>query len=141
MSGMRELMDRPSWMELAECRGMDPEMFFPGRGQDTSYAKAICRRCEVQAECLAYSMNSGEHHGIWGGFSERERRRLRGGGRLPPRPRPIEHGTEAGYGAHLRRGEPACRSCLEAHAAGHRERKARGTPRDQPIHIARSAGA
>lgn len=78
MSGeLRNLVERPAWMELANCRGMDPELFFPGRGEVVAQVKAVCRECDVQAECLAYAMNVGEYHGIWGGLSECERRRLR----------------------------------------------------------------
>lgn len=72
-----ELMVRCAWADLAECRGVDTELFFPARGADTGPAKAVCRRCDVQAECLAYALNSAEKHGVWGGLSERERRRLR----------------------------------------------------------------
>lgn len=74
---LRALMERPTWMADANCRGLDPELFFPSRSEATGPAKAVCRACDVQAECLAYGMNNGERHGIWGGLSERERRRLR----------------------------------------------------------------
>lgn len=76
------LMRKPEWMELGECRGVDVELMFPTQGESTKAAKAMCRRCEVQAECLAYAMNNGEKFGIWGGLSERERRRLRRGRRI-----------------------------------------------------------
>lgn len=66
-----------AWVEDANCRGADPRVFFPERGADLSRAKAICRACDVQAECLAYALNNGETHGVWGGMSERQRRRLR----------------------------------------------------------------
>lgn len=83
MSGdLERLMVKPTWMELGECRGVDVEMMFPDRGESTKAAKAMCRRCEVQAECLAYAMNNGEKFGIWGGLSEHERRRLRRGRRI-----------------------------------------------------------
>lgn len=71
------LFERPDWMADANCRGVDPDVFFPERGMDTSQVKAICRACDVQAECLAYALNGHERFGIWGGTSERERRRLR----------------------------------------------------------------
>jgi WhiB family transcriptional regulator, redox-sensing transcriptional regulator len=73
-----ELMVACDWIDLAECRGMDTGLFFPERGELTAQAKATCQRCDVQAECLAYAMNNREHYGIWGGLSERQRRRLRG---------------------------------------------------------------
>jgi WhiB family redox-sensing transcriptional regulator len=71
------LLERPAWVADANCRGLDPELFFPERGVHTDEAKAVCRRCDVQVECLTYAINLGEKHGIWGGMSERERRRIR----------------------------------------------------------------
>lgn len=74
---LRIFMDRAAWQADANCRGVNPEVFFPQRGEDTKFAKSICRACDVQAECLAYALNNDEHHGIWGGVSERERRVIR----------------------------------------------------------------
>lgn len=65
------------WKELGNCLGVDPELFFPERGASTKEAKEVCRGCEVRERCLEYAMDSGEKHGIWGGMSERQRRRLR----------------------------------------------------------------
>jgi WhiB family transcriptional regulator, redox-sensing transcriptional regulator len=62
---------------LANCTGVDPELFFPLRGESTAPAKAACRGCVVREECLEYALANGEKFGIWGGMSERERRRLR----------------------------------------------------------------
>jgi len=73
----RTLIERPAWMDDANCRGFDVDKFFPVSGEDTRTIKAICRACDVQAECLAYAINNHEIHGIWGGLSERERRRIR----------------------------------------------------------------
>jgi WhiB family redox-sensing transcriptional regulator len=67
------------WWEHAACR-MDPvaaDAFFPEKGGGTKAAKAICAGCEVQAECLDYALDNDERFGIWGGLSERERRRLK----------------------------------------------------------------
>lgn len=66
-----------SWMEHAECKGCDPELMFPQRGEPTSEAKETCDACTVRAECLDYALAVPERHGIWGGKSERERLRLR----------------------------------------------------------------
>lgn len=68
---------RPDWHQDANCRGMDPELFFPERGESTKEAKAVCRACDVQVECLTESLNRREAFGIWGGKSERERRVIR----------------------------------------------------------------
>lgn len=65
------------WQERANCLGVDPDLFFPERGASTREAKGVCRGCEVRVECLEYALDHGEKFGIWGGLSERERRRVR----------------------------------------------------------------
>jgi WhiB family redox-sensing transcriptional regulator len=65
------------WQERANCLGVDPDLFFPERGASTREAKAVCGSCEVRPECLEYALDHAEKFGIWGGLSERERRRLR----------------------------------------------------------------
>jgi WhiB family redox-sensing transcriptional regulator len=65
------------WQELALCSQTDPEAFFPEKGGSTREAKKICTGCEVRAECLEYALAHDERFGIWGGLSERERRKLR----------------------------------------------------------------
>ena len=67
----------PSWADFANCVGVDPDLFFPERGQDVSEAKQICAACIVRSECLEYALAEGKKFGIWGGLTERERRRLR----------------------------------------------------------------
>ncbi len=66
-----------SWQADALCAQTDPEAFFPEKGGSTRDAKKICGQCEVKAECLEYALSNDERFGIWGGLSERERRRLR----------------------------------------------------------------
>ena len=66
-----------AWQDLANCRGADPDLFFPERGASTRTAKSICRQCSVQGDCLEFAIVSSEKFGIWGGMSERERRRIR----------------------------------------------------------------
>ncbi|MDR0432516.1 MAG: WhiB family transcriptional regulator [Bifidobacteriaceae bacterium] len=65
------------WQERALCAQTDPEAFFPEKGGSTREAKRICESCEVRAECLEYALANDERFGIWGGYSERERRRLK----------------------------------------------------------------
>ena len=65
------------WQDLANCLGVDPDLFFPERGASTKEAKEVCRGCVVREECLEYALANGEKFGIWGGMSERERRRVR----------------------------------------------------------------
>ena len=66
-----------SWQDRALCAQTDPEAFFPEKGGSTREAKRVCRSCEVRAECLEYALGHDERFGIWGGLSERERRRLK----------------------------------------------------------------
>jgi WhiB family transcriptional regulator, redox-sensing transcriptional regulator len=65
------------WQARANCMGVDPDLFFPERGASTREAKEVCRGCVVKNDCLEYALDNGEKFGIWGGMSERERRRLR----------------------------------------------------------------
>jgi WhiB family redox-sensing transcriptional regulator len=65
------------WQAKANCMGVDPDLFFPERGASTREAKEVCRGCVVRDNCLEYALENGEKFGIWGGMSERERRRLR----------------------------------------------------------------
>ena len=65
------------WQEQALCAQTDPEAFFPEKGGSTREAKRICQACAVRDECLEYALLNDERFGIWGGLSERERRRLK----------------------------------------------------------------
>jgi WhiB family redox-sensing transcriptional regulator len=67
------------WQERALCAQTDPEAFFPEKGGSTREAKRICLGCEVRDKCLEYALAHDERFGIWGGLSERERRRLKRG--------------------------------------------------------------
>ena len=66
-----------AWQDDALCAQTDPELFFPEKGGSVRAAKRVCRACTVSAECLEYALGHDERFGIWGGFSERERRRLK----------------------------------------------------------------
>jgi WhiB family transcriptional regulator, redox-sensing transcriptional regulator len=81
LRGTLELVDPPmpdaSWAQHAACRGMDPALFFPERGESTAEAKACCATCPVRVECLEYALEADEKFGIFGGASERQRRRMR----------------------------------------------------------------
>lgn len=65
------------WQDRALCAQTDPEAFFPEKGGSTREAKKVCTGCEVRAECLEYALEKDERFGIWGGLSERERRKLK----------------------------------------------------------------
>ncbi|WP_263599407.1 WhiB family transcriptional regulator [Arthrobacter pullicola] len=65
------------WQADALCAQTDPEAFFPEKGGSTRDAKKVCAACNVRSQCLEYALANDERFGIWGGLSERERRRLR----------------------------------------------------------------
>jgi WhiB family transcriptional regulator, redox-sensing transcriptional regulator len=73
----------PSWRLDALCAETDPEAFFPEKGGSTREAKRVCSGCAVRTECLEYALANDERFGIWGGLSERERRRVRLARRMP----------------------------------------------------------
>jgi WhiB family redox-sensing transcriptional regulator len=78
------------WMQYGACNSADPDAFFPEKGGNARDAKKVCAGCDVRAQCLQYALEHEEKHGLWGGLTERERRKLRG-------PREIGHGTNAMY--------------------------------------------
>lgn len=65
------------WWERAECLKHDPEIFFPKKGGTANKARKVCAVCPVRVECLNYAIAHDEQHGVWGGTTERERRRLK----------------------------------------------------------------
>lgn len=77
-----DLLAAPSFMDFGSCRGLDPAIFFPDRGMSLAPAQKICGDCIVVDECLEHALTHGERFGVWGGTSERERRRLRRARRL-----------------------------------------------------------
>ena len=66
-----------AWQADALCAQTDPEAFFPEKGGSTREAKRVCQSCTVKTECLEYALAHDERFGIWGGLSERERRKLK----------------------------------------------------------------
>jgi WhiB family redox-sensing transcriptional regulator len=81
-TNMQDLMDMDDegalgWQERALCAQTDPEAFFPEKGGSTREAKKVCLSCDVRGECLEYALFNDERFGIWGGLSERERRKLK----------------------------------------------------------------
>ncbi len=69
--------ERYAWRAHGACRTRPDLTWFPGPGESISEQRAICETCPVKAICLEVSLANREDHGIWGGLSERERRRLR----------------------------------------------------------------
>ena len=66
----------PAWYAEALCAQTDPEAFHPEKGGSTREAKRTCLGCDVRTQCLEYALANQERYGIWGGLSERERRKL-----------------------------------------------------------------
>lgn len=64
------------WMASGNCRDESPSLFFPSDGVGVEVARRVCEDCPVRVECLEYALASGIDHGVWGGASERERRRI-----------------------------------------------------------------
>lgn len=70
-------LEETAWQALARCAEVDPDLFFPEKGASARPAKRICQRCEVRTECLEYAIETDQRYGVFGGLSERERRKLR----------------------------------------------------------------
>ncbi|MBB3024119.1 WhiB family transcriptional regulator [Trueperella pyogenes] len=65
-----------AWMEDALCAQTDPDIFYPEKGGSTAPATSICKNCSVRAECLEYAVTNDIRHGIWGGTSDNDRKRM-----------------------------------------------------------------
>ncbi len=64
------------WSTRAACHGLDPRIFFPAVDEDAEPAKRVCAGCTVRDDCLEYALGRREKEGVWGGCTERERRRI-----------------------------------------------------------------
>jgi WhiB family redox-sensing transcriptional regulator len=73
---VEETPDEYAWMFHARCRGINPAEFFPSDGTGVETAQRVCAACPVTSECLEYALLNRIEHGVWGGASERERRRI-----------------------------------------------------------------
>jgi WhiB family transcriptional regulator, redox-sensing transcriptional regulator len=70
-------IEKERWRILAECAGMDLDLFFPDIERNSVAAKEVCSRCLCWEECLIYAIENHIHFGIWGGMTARERKRVR----------------------------------------------------------------
>jgi WhiB family redox-sensing transcriptional regulator len=102
-----------SWRDFALCRGTSPSLFYADRDEDPNFralvdqARQVCAACPVAGPCGDEAIDRREKHGVWGGMTERDRRRvirLRAG-----RPAINQHGTVSGYGDGCR-----CPDCTAA---------------------------
>lgn len=65
-----------TWRTKAACHGLDPQVFYPETDEEAHQAKVVCSGCPVQGACLEYALTRREKEGVWGGCTERERRRI-----------------------------------------------------------------
>jgi len=65
-----------SWRQRAACRGVDPDIFYPVSDEGAEEAKSICATCSVRQACIEHALAAREREGVWGGLTERERRRI-----------------------------------------------------------------
>lgn len=117
------LADDPErdWQDRAICSQTDPEAFFAEKGGTTKPAKLICQRCPVRQECLEYALEHDERWGVWGGLSERERRKMKRGETVTPT---MRHGGHQPSYACYQRGCKT-RECYQARLAYERDLRAR----------------
>jgi transposase-like protein len=93
------------WQQDAACKDApDPDVFFPGKGEDAEVAKQVCAGCPVMGECLAFALATmraaDRDHGVYGGLTPAERARLRGGP-LPIRGQRLDSRVQAVIGRRL----------------------------------------
>ena len=69
-------MKSQTWRSQARCKGIDPDVFYPAVEEEADEAKAICAECPVRLACLEFALAARERDGIWGGATEKERRRI-----------------------------------------------------------------
>lgn len=122
------------WLDAAACKGHATDLWFAERGdneRETKAAKAICAGCPVKDQCLEAALTDNERFGIWGGYTERERRRIKRkrrtdaraaeARRIPRSDQPLKRepaacGTLAGYKRHRAANTPPCDACRKANA-------------------------
>lgn len=102
---MTALPEPEPWMTQAVCASVDAELFYPEKGGSVREAKKVCSGCPVAAECLTFALMAGERFGVWGGTTERQRRRM-------PTPRAAVHPD-------WERGEYPCVKCQRTFANRH----------------------
>ena len=138
--------DIRQWAGRRACKDSSPAMFFPEDREETSHeAFALCFRCECRAVCSEYAIEQGEVHGIWGGLTQAERRKIisareiitRNSGVRPswmhetPSCLTDEGPTERGYRVHIIVGEVPCDGCREAHRRNQISYRAKKEKRDR----------
>lgn len=126
---VESIANNQPWTDRALCAQVDPEIFFPVRGGSTRGGKQVCSNCPVRAqdfggtgECLQYALDRDERFGIWGGYSERERRRMKRETSAPVISKAC--GTVSGAHRHYKHAESLCQPCRFAVRAETASRRA-----------------
>ena len=65
-----------SWRFRGACRGLDPDIFYPASEEEAGPAKVVCGTCAVRQQCVEFALTNREREGVWGGATEKERRRI-----------------------------------------------------------------
>ena len=73
---IQEIKQEMKWWDLGACRGLDASVFYPEDEAGAEVAKGVCGECAVKAACLEHALSLREKAGVWGGATERERRRI-----------------------------------------------------------------
>ena len=116
--------DSLDWRSQGKCVGMNPQLFYPqpdSKGKIPKEAQLACKHCPVINQCYDWALRN-EVHGFWAGLDEKDRKRRQFAAGITVRswrydPHMLApHGSPAAYQRHMKAGEQACRSCLEAHA-------------------------
>ncbi len=76
LNALAERDSDEAWRTRGVCQGIDPETFFPAPNEPADKAVSLCRSCDVQGPCLAWALEVGDCHGVWGGTTPRERRAM-----------------------------------------------------------------
>lgn len=76
LRAFREQSRDGAWRTRGVCQSVDPETFFPAPSESAEAAVSLCRTCPVQGSCLAWALDAGDLHGVWGGTTARERRAM-----------------------------------------------------------------
>jgi WhiB family transcriptional regulator, redox-sensing transcriptional regulator len=76
LRALQERDDDLTWRARGVCQSVDPELFFPAPSEPADAAVALCRTCDVQGACLAWALEVGDCHGVWGATTPRERRAM-----------------------------------------------------------------
>jgi WhiB family transcriptional regulator, redox-sensing transcriptional regulator len=101
LRAFRERHLDPAWRTRGVCQNVDPETFFPAPSEPADAAVALCRTCDVQGACLAWALDVGDCHGVWGATTPRERRAMLVAWRSQAYRMPAPDGADAEFTADL----------------------------------------